>query len=506
MGRKLAQERSKNHQLTQQILELEHTVSLLKQGKHDGTMENHPCSSLPQAASPTRGGIVNSSEKNDLHSMNHVQGREEALWLETRRREAAETKTAPIFQQSELTRNNDSFEVASDSSIVKLLEQASKLLSGTSPHNKNEDTNPTNPNSTNSHQAMNHDGSAGITHTQERMHEYHELVSAFHSEQESHGDIDGEELISREDILWLFKELKWRFEDILSVFTDATSKKNDETPSDNEEWKECLEGLANVVKKAMKPYSFHQTNNQQGDEHTNESTLANDTHVLQNEVSSLKQRLTSFAAQHKETCRSLHDDMEAMKRDYQEQIATKSQCIQNLETKISEQEEYTVQIQKEVQKDRQWIQEEKHKLKLSKEGTSVRIRYLEGMLRSSQMELKEPKIPQGKEDVTNSSTPIHTDGAESKKERGTLSPPIFMRDLTSAMQAVDLTQHENNSTDNSLGDKAKDGGDTQDDAKPSSNGAGITKLLDQIASLGNSLADSEIRRADLLDDFQQERK
>eukprot|EP00584_Thalassiosira_punctigera_P007289 CAMPEP_0172539346 /NCGR_PEP_ID=MMETSP1067-20121228/10552_1 /TAXON_ID=265564 ORGANISM="Thalassiosira punctigera, Strain Tpunct2005C2" /NCGR_SAMPLE_ID=MMETSP1067 /ASSEMBLY_ACC=CAM_ASM_000444 /LENGTH=611 /DNA_ID=CAMNT_0013325017 /DNA_START=111 /DNA_END=1946 /DNA_ORIENTATION=- len=502
MGRRLAQERFKNYELIQKIRELECTVSLLKEGKHDDVTYVRPCFSSPPVASPARRGLVDSPEKRDLQNMNGAHGPE----LENGQRETSEKQSPKISGSPDLN-NIDSSVIASDPSIVKLLEQASKLLSGkvsNSNGNKNQvDRYTTNSQGTRSHQPLSRDGSAGPTHVQERMREYHELVTAFHSEHESHGDIDGEEMISREDILWLFQELKWRFEEILNAYTFERSMKKDDPTSDNEiDWKECLESLAKVVKKSMKPPPFHETILQKGDERIDEPTLPNDSHDLQSEVSSLNQRLASFAAQHKETCRALYDDMEAMKRDFLEKIAIKSHCIQNLETKISEQEEYIAQIQKEAQKDKQWIKEEKRKLKLSKEGTSARIRYLEGMLWSLQVELKEMRTP---ERGNNNSTPIRNYGTGMEKEREILSPPVFMRDLTSAMQDVDRQQHEEDLTANALSDQAKDGRDTQKGTPPLEC-AEMTKLLDQIASMGDSLAESETQRADLLDDFQAERK
>mmetsp|Transcript_8523 Transcript_8523/g.18425 ORF Transcript_8523/g.18425 Transcript_8523/m.18425 type:complete len:619 (+) Transcript_8523:142-1998(+) len=510
MGRRLAEERSKNEQLMQQIRELEDTVTLLRQGGHDNNTNNgsnnNPCSPSHPGTSPTSRTVNSSETESSSDITRRLQSLEEALGIETRRREAAEEKAARFFQRSDyLTINSDGLEVASgDFPVAKLLKQASTLLSGNVSPRKN---NTESANATNSNQTMYQDGNGvarATTHTHERMHEYHDLVSAFHSEQESYGDIDGEELIPREDILWLFQELKLRFEDILSIYTDESSRNT------NKEWRECLEGLSNVVKRAMQPYPLAQANNQQGDEEdTSELALSNDTRNLQNEVSSLNQRLASFAAQHNETCSSLYDDMEAMKRNYEEQITKKSQCIENLETKIKEQEELITQMQQETNKDKQWIEEEKEKLKLSKEGTSMRIRYLEGMLRSVQKELKDTKTPQSKNNNgTEHSTPIPTKiAAELKKEQALPSPPVFMRDLTSAMQAVEVSNNETNATNDFAGNEAKDERDTKRDAKtPPPKDAEITKLLDQIASLGNSLADSETRRANLLDDFQTERK
>jgi hypothetical protein len=65
------------------------------------------------------------------------------------------------------------------------------------------------------------------------MHEYHELVSAFHAEQESHTDLDGEELVSREDVAWLLRELTLRFEDLLVLAADAADEERARTTQES---------------------------------------------------------------------------------------------------------------------------------------------------------------------------------------------------------------------------------------------------------------------------------
>eukprot|EP00578_Thalassiosira_sp_NH16_P012476 CAMPEP_0181126524 /NCGR_PEP_ID=MMETSP1071-20121207/27683_1 /TAXON_ID=35127 /ORGANISM="Thalassiosira sp., Strain NH16" /LENGTH=527 /DNA_ID=CAMNT_0023212147 /DNA_START=292 /DNA_END=1875 /DNA_ORIENTATION=+ len=500
MGRRLAQERSKNHQLMQQIRELEISLSSLQGGNPDA-MDNRPnnpgFASPPVSTPPARCGTVNSSEEANLHNASHAHDLEGGLPLETQSQEIPTSHIHPADVVNDSVRENSTFEVSSNSSVMNLLENASNLLANSEGSQRVKDDNKksTGPEPSDSHGS--HDG---LVLTQERMHEYHELVTAFHSEQQSHGDLHGEEMISREDIVWLLQELKWRFEDILRGYATEMSKKKDESPPEQKEWKECLEGLVDVVKKAMTgPPSSCQSSNQQGFERTTNISNSNNARILQNEVSSLNQRLASFAAQHKETCRSLYDDMDAIKRDCQEKLANKSQSMQNLESKILEQEEYIAQIQKEAQKDQIWIQKEKQKITMSKEGTVVRIRYLEGMLRSLQTELKESKTPQGK-------NPISNDKVEVNEERAALSPPVFMRDLALAMQDNDLVQ--NTAIDDHALNKCKykADGDILNCTKPSSDGDEMTKLRDQAASLGNSLADSETRRANLLEDFQKERK
>lgn len=496
LGRRLAEERSKNSQLMQRISELEHTVSLLQPVKQvDGTgMDNHLhgiFSSSP-VGTPT-GSLSENSLGKDGFGIKHGHEFEETV-----------KKSDHLSQHGERANTSNGslpkapcFGMQSDPSVVKLLEQATRLLSETDHCN----TSTSNQKSADSQPSGNCRGNERSSLTQERIREYHELVTEFHSEQQSHGDLDGEELISREDILWLFSELQWRFEEIHVGYMEDRRENKDSRSSGNQEWKLCLEGLAGIVKETMSsaPPLRQTSNPQQLDRHTNESVLSNDTRILQDEVSSLNQRLASFTAQHKEACGSLNDDMEAMKRDYQEQIAKKSQCIQNLESKMSEQEEYIAQIQKEKQKDQRSIQEEKRKLSLSKEGTAVRIQYLEGMLRSLQIELKAAKTPQ----KTKSSG---VNGADVGDEGGTMSPPVFMRDLTSALHDVNQMQQELATTNGVVDDESKYKAEVATHTPSLPGDREVRKLLDQIALLGNSLAVSETSRANLLDDFQQERK
>ena len=485
MGRRMAQERSRNHELIQRIHELENTLSLLQGEGNDGDILDknyspHRGFSSPPVTTPMKTPIRDEgcrAMNDDLPSI-HIRELEDALKLETKLREAAEKKAADLLQSNTKTGSD----ISTDSRVEKLLEQAANLISESdSPQSTIYDT-----------KTSNTSAGGGLPLTQERMHEYHELVTAFFTEQQSNGEIDGEEMMPREDILWLLQELKWRFEDILNGYLKESSMKKHESQPNLAEWKECIKGLVELVEKTKVVKSTPPNN-----EHDN-------TQILQNEVSSLNQRLDSFATQHKETCRSLYDDMEAMKRNYQEQLANKSQYIQDLESKISEQEEHVNRIQKNIQKDEQWIQHEKQKLELSKEGNVARIRYLEGMLTSLQTQLKESKEARGYRSSYNSTPPrSHGQDGMTKREGNTerSAPPVYMRNLQSAMQHVDLEmQHETTAL------KPRGSLNDADTTKPDNSSSEITALREQVASLSSSLAESETKRAILIDDFQQERK
>jgi hypothetical protein len=552
MGRRLAQERSTNRQLTQRISELEGELLLLRRGMtrktHDDPSAAAAPFSSPPATTPARADDVDSADR-----AREIEGA--ALRSsETRRRaaadeEGAETNLSPRMESSadpivdgRLPKTTDAAVdalLSSDrSSIEGVLSRAAKLLAeGSEDHRRNGGTIDGSESgarlSTDRDRGIN--GSTRSVALRERMHEYRELVTAFYSEQQSHGDIDGEEYISREDVLWLLNELKWRYEDILDGYERERSGEEYEDSHRIRELRECVESLANIVREGIEHPAHQNDRGRRGD-----PTIAEETHILHDEISSLKQRLTSFAQQVKEIRSSHLDDTEAMKRDFNEQLENKSQIVQHLESKISEQEEYIARIQNETRQAQQLMQEEKHKLALSREGTAARIRYLEGMLRSLQMELRgKGRVNRELQGVASTPPPVFLrdltsamgdadpwDETETRKGVEPSPPPIILRDLTSPMRDANpwdapppifacdpipaIKQLEPRQEDPMHDEHEADVTDDLDylrgDAQHSPNGTGIVALRKQIASLGNLLADSETRRADMLDDFQRERQ
>ena len=410
------------------------------------------------------------------------------------------------------------------SSIEDVLDRAAELVAGGGGIRRNGTT---------------ADGSsaADVT-TRERMHEYRELVTAFHSEQISHADLDGEELVPRVDVSWLLNELRWRYEDILDGYEEERRSGQEERDNSHHdrELRECVESLAGIVRKAIESPPAHRNDRY----HRSDPSIADDdARILQDEISSLNQRLASFAWQHKEICSSHYDDVEAMKRDFLEKLENKSQFAHHLESKISEQEEYIVRIQNEAQKAWQSMQEEKRNLALSKEGMSARIRYLEGMLRSLQVELKErvnrelqgaasTPPPVFLRDLTSAMREMDPWDDEDRIQIGAANspPPMFPRDLASPIRDADPRDESSQppvfpcdptsirNADRRHESPMRDGADATDElecsrgeARPSVDGADdIATLREQIASLGSSLAESETRRADMLEDFQRERR
>jgi len=359
----------------------------------------------------------------------HMDSLKKALKLEIKRSMAAEKKVADLLQQQQQqskAATSLDIDIPDDDSIIReLLEEASKLISENDTHKSTSKTNTSNDTTT----------------TQEKMNEYYELVSAFCAEQESHSELDGEEMICRADVLWLLQELKWRYEEILnSYLSDESSNNKTSSQHDTSEWKECIKGLVDVLNKSIKATSSKNNHNTKG---------------LQNDISSLNQH--------------------------------------NLESKLKEQNEYILKIQK----DKQWIDEEKQRLMLSKDGTDARIRYLEGMLYSLQTQLKDSKqYPDSK--IGCNGSPTRNNKAHEKKRLEKSPPPVYMRDLSHAIHDVDIEIHHDTTTSKTKTSTA--------DITTSNNNTELTMLREQVASLSASLAESETKRADLIEDFQQERK
>ena len=427
--RKLAQERFKNDKLTAHIQELEAQVSKLQMSqaldyndddRHNNDNDDSPYRfSSPPVTTPLKTPIRNGVDVG--YDDEHMESLKEALKLEIKRSMAAEKKVADLLQQQQQqSKAATSFDIdiPANNIIRKLLERATNLILENDTHQSTNGTCNTSDNNTN---------------TEEKMHEYYELVSAFCAEQESHSELDGEEMICRADVLWLLQELKWRYEEILNGYmNDESSRKKTSSQLDTSEWKECIKGLVDVLNKSIK------------------ATSSKDNQNTQNETSSLNQ----------------HD----------------------LESKLNEQKEYISQIQK----DKQWIDEEKQRLRLNKDGTDARIRYLEGMLYSLQTQLKDSKQYQA------SGSPSRNNKAHEKKRLEKSPPPVYMRDLSHNIQDVDIGIHPETTP-------AKTKTSTVD-ATTKDNSIEITMLREQVVSLSASLAESETKRADLIEDFQIERK
>ena len=412
-GRRLAEERSKNQQLAQRVRELERTVALMRRGEHD------------------HGGTTRSCQEDDFDC----------------RRAASRT-------ENQLASNSDKEDVtvSSDPSTGELPGQACYPATGIAPHGMaGNHTNITKTTSVRSHQ-MNHDRRVGPipAHDHEtmynKMREYQELISAFHAEQASHGDIDGEDLLSRDDVLWLLQELKWRFDDLLLLY--ATER--DEPPRESDCREEDQDNVGNSQMK---------------------STLASDTH----------------APQHRES----HSNKESM--TCHEQTDLKSRKIHSLEAKIEEQKERIAKMEQQAQQERE-------QAALAQEGTAARVQYLEGMLRASQAEAREARTPRGEDDGAN--------GA--RLTWGSPSTPIFLRDLTAAAKPLEAVRA---AAPAPLEGDA--GGDTRHRLESMAAGtprmaspseAEVAQLHEEMAALGDALAESECGRAAVLEEFQRERK
>ncbi len=417
--------------------------------------------SSPPVTTPTRPGMMTTPTKSPAYNKkyrdendeseylrgsanNHAvreQQLEEALRWETQRREAAEREVANLLSMLQSKDNvpgdksrKSTTQITADLNYIEdRLDKATNLLAKKS--------------SDNNGPSVDDEKNKEIDN---QMYEYYELATAFYNEQKHHSELDGEEFIPREDIVWLLHELIWRYEEILKKFELNRRHKINTSSDDCEEWKECVNELVAIIKKMVKE-SSQITNS----DDVNYSDSKDDTTQSDN------------AHKHTEANQYNHQSMETMKRKYQEQIANMSQLVSDLKSKLIDQEYGQRKLQEA-------IDEERHNFALSTEGSSARVRYLEGMVRSLETEMKNSR------NRKNNCIPTH--------EAMPMTPPFrpaFMRDLTS-----DVVED----AENSIQDVSNVDSDE------------ITILRNQIISLGSSLAESESERATLLDEFQNERQ
>ena len=444
LGRRLAEERSRNHQLS---VELEHVKSLLAKetkrnndnivfdlneifyssspvntptttpikGRDNGSLQSTPLAVINE-------GSYDESDNNDIHIHHRIQELEVALEIETKLRKETQAKVIELEQQQISIENatNKYLQIGADSPIHEYLQRASNLINTNETNSTSNNTPSLHCNgncSYNSLQSIDEDDEEvnidsdndrknEISHSEmmQKMQEYEELVTAFHSEQQK----NQEEFLSKDDVVWFFEELKWRFADINSGMSSVANVAIRSDVKDNrEEWRKCLIGLVDELE-----YSMQQAKQEINDH--------------------LDKVETNVAA----------DEMEAaMKSDYKERIAKYLQRIQQLEAETKDKDHAFTSKQEKIIQDRHFIEEEKKKLMLSKDGTAARIRYLETMVQSLQEKLKK-------------------------------------------MQAkLTLDKDTSNGIDNAT-----------------------NKYKNEIDSLASALADSELKRAHLIEEFQRERQ
>ena len=408
LGRRLAEERSRNHQLT---IELEHVKSLLKRNNNDhydnddvfslnesfyssspvNTPTATPVKQQPDSTTTTAAAAAVKEDdencKNELlQHKQRIQELENALQTTQTKLISAEQYAASLKEKIQ----NLSF-IGNDSAIHEYMERASLLICNSSFTNTPNNTSNGYNNNNGSHHSYNslhsideeeeeddededeiidnteNDVAAAATtfgiclsNLLSKMQEYDELVTSFHLEQQSNPD----ETMTKEDILWFFGELKWRFANIhhgvaklsKEVLTgnnncDASSK----TQQDNiQELKDCLTGLVDELNYSMQKARENKIND------------------------------NNDACQRDES----NESVMVIKQRYEEQLASQKLRIQQLEKDVKDQEEHFSGIQKKMKNDYHLIEEEKRKLALSKDGTAARIRYLEDMLKKAQTTTK----------------------------------------------------------------------------------------------------------------------
>jgi hypothetical protein len=420
--------------------------------------------SSPPVTTPTRPGMMTTPKKspaynskyrdendeseylrgsaNNKHTV-HEQQLKEALRWERQRREAAEREVTNLSLMLQSKDNDPDDEnrkfathMAADLNYIEdRLDRATSLLT-----KKSRDINGPSEEDEKNNELDN------------QMYEYHELATAFYNEQKHHSELDGEEFIPREDVVWLLHELKWRYEEILKKIELKRGHKINTSSYDCVDWKECVNELVIIIKKMVKEFTPITNGGNIDYSHSKDDTK-------QSGQPSYDAYKHTGANQSKQ-----HQSMETLKKKYQEQIANMSQLVSDLESKLIEQEDGKRKLQEA-------IDEERHNFALNNEGSFARIRYLEGMVRSLEMELKNSRNRKNRthETALPMTPPFR---------------PVFMRDLTSDVME---------DAENSIQDV------------PNVDSDEITTLRNQIISLGNSLAESEIVRATLLDEFQKER-
>jgi len=441
LGRRLAEERSRNHQLT---IELEHIKSLLEremkrnnddivfdlnESFYSSSPVNTP-NATPVKCRRSGGGTPapvavaieedsNNEVNNNFMNMQRIQELELALQIETKLRKDAQAKLTESEQHSKILEQevrSNCLQIGSDSPIHQYMQRASQLMNETNSSSTNGSRPlPTNNgykngthNSYNSLHSIDEDDEednddTSLSTVVHKMQEYEELVTAFHSELQNNHD----ELLSKDDVLWFFAELKWRFADIHRGVVTVSKEPTISNVQDNsEEWKNCLIGLVDELE-----YSIQKSKEEISDNNDKvEANLVDDESVA------------------------------AMKRSYEEQLAAQSKRIEQLETDAVERDVQFAETQKKMKQDHHSMEEEKKKLSLSKDGTAARIRYLENMVQSLQVKLKKAQAQPDTEKLI-----------------------------------------------------SKDRNDTNND------------YASEIDSLAKALADSELKRAQLIDGFQTER-
>ena len=445
LGRRLAEERSRNHQLA---VELKHVKSLLqremKRNNDDDIVFdlNESFYSSSPVNTPTatpvkcRGGSNTAAALKEESYIQRIQELELALQIETQLREDAQAKLVEAEQHSKMLKP----EVArreNDSAILEYLQRASHLINDTTNSSSNN-----NNNGSSSHFPINNENKNNGTHHSynslqsideddeeddgeedhnlsiiiQKMQEYEELVTAFHSEQKNNNHND---MLSKDDVLWFFEELKWRFADIhrgvVAVAKEPFRSSSNMLDNNSEEWKNCLIGLVDELEYPMQK--------------AKEQIISDNHEKIDSNID--------------------NESVAAMKCNYEEQLASKSHRIKQLEADAKKQEGYCSEMQNKMKQEYHLIEEEKEKLALSKDGTAARIRYLEDVMQSLQGKLKkaqaQPPLGVGKSKATQCHTP----------------------------------KQVNERKDN---------------------------YASEIDSLAKALADSEMKRAHLIDEFQTERE
>jgi hypothetical protein len=398
---------------------------------------------------------LNQSPLPNATYLNHIRELQNELQRETARRIEAERKTGHSFidaldyEDGDCSNNScdaDQYEQlhSSESALTQLIQRAHHLL-GTTCHQ-------TNP------KLLTYDKST-ITVL---MDEFQSLLEGFYIEQRQNE--------GAKDVLWLFEELEWRFEEIRRGYEDerltweshANTANNDLQPSENVNmvaWRTCLKELVEVV--------------------TTQGTHSSS--VPTKEVSNLQRQLSSLNIIHNQKVLNLHQEMEAMKKAHRDITADMSKTIENLESKLSEQDTTISQQQMKLQLQNQHWTEERQTFQMNKESMGARIRYLEEIVRS-------------------------LNGIKSPSSRGLYMQQLSKLSLDEMGDDTDVDNSHQQLNEHSHQQLNECASTNNHDNDIANNSEGlILNLRQQIQEMGMSLQESEELRAIALEEFQVER-
>lgn len=291
--------------------------------------------------------------------------------------------------------------------------------------------------------------------TSEIMIEFQNLLEAFYIEQQQNN--------ATHDVIWLFEELEWRFEEIKRGYEaerfhwESSSNANTgESKNVNmNEWRACLIELIDAV--TIQNMNVHPSSED----------------VIQ-EVADLQQQLSSLSIIHKQKCLDCNQEIEAMKQNHRESSEQMSKTAEELNTKLSEKDNIIMQLHQDIEAQNNQLLHERQSSCINEESMTARIKYLEEIVRSSDV----VKSPISRGVCTQKLTPVESNRSVNlKMQQSVPSEPIGVKDSALAPGSkIEIKERL------------------------------ILSLRQQIEELGLLLEESEEQRANAIEEFQLERE